>query len=138
MDEYENYETNKTRVRTGTNPIWRGIGCILMIVVPIVTYWLTLVITPSIVATGLIPQELLGRVQFPGWVYSVSTLSSIASYLSNIDYFWIKLVTFFILFSVVTGIFSFVYSIIYQLIGPPRYTVLDAPPSRHKPKAYKR
>ena len=137
MDEYENYET-KTNVKLGMNPIWRGIGCILVFVIPIITYKLTMLLVPSIIATGLVPQELLGRVQFPGWAYTMPIVSTVASYLSSMDYFWVKLVAFFILFSLVTGAISFVYSIIYQLIGPPRYAVLDAPPSKHKPKVYKR
>lgn len=137
MDEFESYETKKS-ARLGMNPIWRGIGCILMVVVPVVTYKLTLLIIPSILATGLVPHELLGRVHFPDWTYTISTIKTIASYVSSIDYFWVKLATFFILFSIVTGAISFVYSIIYQLIGPPRYAVVDAPPSKHKPKVYKR
>ena len=40
----------------------------------------------------------------------------------------------FIVFSLLTGVFSLLYSIVYQLIGPPRYTAVDAPPSKYKPK----
>ncbi len=137
MEEYTNYR-HKVRRKPGMNPIWRGIGCLLVFVVPIITYKLTMIVVPLIIATGLVPQELLGRVHFPDWTYTMPTVNTVTSYLSSIDYFWVKLIGFFILFSAVTGVISFVYSIIYQLIGPPRYTVVDAPPAKYKPKVYKR
>jgi hypothetical protein len=137
MEEYVNYE-RKAGGRPGMNPIWRGIGCILTVVVPLISYALTTIFIPPIVATGMVPHELLGRVQFPAWAYTTPVVSSIAGYLGSIDNLWIKLIGFFIMISLLTGVFSLLYSIVYQLIGPPRYTDLDAPPSRHKPKVYKR
>jgi hypothetical protein len=137
MEEYTNYKRKAGR-RLGMNPVWRGIGCILMIVIPLISFALTEIFIPPIVATGMVPHELLGRVQFPEWAYATPVVSNIVGYLGGIDNLWIKLIGFFIMFSLLTGVFSFLYSIIYQLIGPPRYTVLDAPPSQHKPKMYKR
>jgi hypothetical protein len=137
MEEYANYE-RKVRRRPGMNPIWRGIGCILMVVVPLISYALMAIFIPPIVATGMVPHELLGRVQFPAWAYTTPVVSSIAGYLDGIDNLWVKLIGFFIVFSLLTGVFSFLYSIVYQLIGPPRYTAVDAPPAKYKPKIYKR
>jgi len=137
MEEYASYRRTQHR-KPEINPIWRGIGCILMIVIPVASYIITVAILPSILATGWLPQGLLGRVQFSEGVYNAPTLGAIAQFLSGIDYFWVKLIVFFIVFSLLSGFLSFLYSLFYQWFGPPRYTEVDAPPSGYRPKGYKR
>lgn len=120
------------------NPVWRGIGCVLIVVVPLMAYALMAIITPSVIASGWAPGELRGYVQFPDWVLHTPTLGSIASLIGGINDLWLKVVEFFVILVLLAGFFSLVYSIVFQIVGPPRYTVLDAPPPRHRPRAYKR
>lgn len=137
MGRYMRYE-RRSPVKAEIHPIWRGIGCILMVVVPLISYTLMAILTPGVMLTGLVPHELLGRVQFPDWVYRTSVLGVIASYIGRIDDLWVKLILFLVILLVLSGIFSFGYTLVFQVIGPPRYTALDAPPPKYKPKVYKR
>lgn len=134
FSKYQRKEVEKP----GPNPVWRGIGCILMVVVPVAAYLLTMYIVPWLLSTGLVPEELLQSIKFPAWMYTTPTLGSIVIYLSNIENPWVKLIVFFILFILLTSIFSLLYSAVAQVVGPPRYLEVDAPPSKHKAKVYKR
>ena len=121
-----------------TNPIWRGIGCILMFILPVASFFVSLITTPMVAATGLIPLELLGQAQFPAWFMRVPFLAALSTYLSSIPNLWLGVILFFIAMLVFTGIASLVYVSVLQTIGPPRYTELDAPPSTYKAKKYTR
>lgn len=120
------------------NPIWRGIGCILIIVVPLMAYGLMLVFVPPIIATGKVPNQLLGYVHFPAWAFKVPIVASIASFISSINNLWINIITFFVMLMILTTVASLLYSMIYTVVGPPRYSAQDAPPPKYKPKVYKR
>jgi len=119
-------------------PIWRGIGCLLMIFIPALAYGLMIMVVPLVVDSGYVPLELLGRAQFPEWVYRMSFLYPVASFLGGIDYLWVKPISFFVILVLLAGIFTLLYTAVYQLVGPARYSKIDVPPSSHKPKVYKR
>jgi hypothetical protein len=120
------------------SPLWRGIGCILLVIVPLVTYALTTIVAPFLITTGYVPLELLGRIIFPVWIYRVPILKDIAGFLGGINNLGLGVVVFIVILVLLTGFFSLIYVAIVQVIGPPRYSEMDAPPSRHKAKAYKR
>jgi hypothetical protein len=128
----------KTRQKKGMNPIWRGIGCILIVVVPLITLGLTTIVAPLIITTGYVPSELLGHVNFPDWVITAPILSGIASYIAGINNLWLGVVVFIVILVLLTGISSLIYVTILQFIGPPRYSEMDAPPSKFKAREYKR
>ena len=137
MGKYSKYQ-RKSEKKPEANPIWRGIGCILIVVVPVISYALMVILTPAIVATGLVPYALLGYVKFPEWVLRTPILSDIALFIGGINDLGLKLIAFFVILLLVAAIFSLLYSLVSQVIGPPRYSDKDAPPSTHKGKIYKR
>ena len=137
MAKYRKYE-RKSAPKPGTNPLWRGVGCILIVVVPLISYGLMTVVNPLLMASGLVPVEITGYVKFPDWSLRSPFLSGITSFIGGIDNLWLKLIVFFVILLLLTTISSMVYSMIYQLVGPPRYSERDAPPSKQKAKAYKR
>ena len=137
MGRYSKYR-RKSEQRPEANPIWRGIGCILIVVVPLISYALTVIFIPTILATGLVPYQLVGHVQFPEWVYRAPVLGNLAIFIGRIDNLWLKLIGFFVILLVMTGLFSLIYAAILQVVGPPRYSEVDAPPTKYKGKAYKR
>ena len=120
------------------NPIWRGVGCIIMIVLPLITFGLTLLAMPPVAATGLVPQSLLGYLNFPAWVFRTPGLSDIAIFLRGIDNLWLGILLFFVILILLSGISSVFYTAVLQVIGPPRDSEKDAPPSTHKAKPYRR
>ena len=137
MAKYKKYE-RKSEPKRGTNPLWRGVGCILFVVVPLISYGLMTVILPLLLASGYVPFEIMGRIMFPAWSLRIPFLSSIISSIGGIDYPWLKLIAFVVILLLLMTLSSLAYSMVSQLIGPPRYSDKDAPPSRHKAKAYKR
>ncbi len=120
------------------NPIWRGIGCILIIVVPLLSYGLMLIFSPLIIATGKVPYQLLGHPHFPEWVFKSQISTMVASYISSINNLWANIIIFLVMALILTTLASLFYSAIYAIVGPARYTELDAPPTKYKPKKYTR
>ncbi len=137
MTAYNKFETGKSEKKV-MNPIWRGIGCILIVLVPLITLGLTVIATPLVSSTGYVPRELMGHVIFPDWVSKVPILSAIAVFIANINNLWLNLIIFIVILVILTGISSLIYVSVLQVIGPPRYGEKDAPPSRYKAKEYKR
>jgi amino acid transporter len=129
---------DKEKKRPEINPIWRGIGFILLIVVPLVTFALTAIAVPPLLATGYVPNQLVGHINFPAWVARVPVLRDIAHFIWSFNNLGLGILVFIAILVLLTGIFSLIYVAILQYIGPPRYTETDAPPSKHKGKVYKR
>ena len=137
MGKYGRFE-QKTAKKKVLNPIWRGIGCLLMVIVPAISYGLAIFLIPIVIASGYVPLELLGRVRFPEWVFKAPILYNLALYFGGINDLLAKLIGYFIILVVLAGIISLTYILIYQVVGPARYSKTDEPPSKHKPKVYKR
>ena len=135
--KYSKYQ-RKPEKKPEPNPIWRGIGCILIVVVPVISYALMVILTPVIVATNLVPYALLGYVKFPDWVLKTPILSEVTFFIGGINDLGLKLIAFFVILLLPTAIFSLLYTMVSQVIGPPRYSDKDAPPSKYKAKEYKR
>lgn len=137
MGKYSKFQTKPTKKKV-MNPIWRGIGCILIVIVPLMAYGLTILFAPKIIATGKVSHDLLGYVHFPLWVFRVMILGDIAYFIAHINNLWLNIITFLVMLLILTAIASLTYSFVYALIGPARYTATDAPPPKYKAKKYTR
>lgn len=137
MGQYNKFQDAR-KEKPAPNPLWRGYGCIMMIALPLISFGLTLLSMPPLVATGLVPLQLMEMVNFPDWVFKVRGLSDAANFIRSINDLWLGLIVFFIILLLLSGISSLVYVLVLQVMGPPRYGERDAPPSRHKAKPYKR
>src|ERR1700690_3076763 len=120
------------------NPLWRVVSCIIMVGLPLITFGLTILSMAPLVASGLMPMQLLGYINFPAWVFKVRGLSDAAIFIRGIDNLYLGLIVFFIILILISGIASLIYVSVLQVIGPPRYSEKDAPPSTHKAKPYRR
>lgn len=137
MAKYSKFQ-RKSEAKPEMAPIWRGIGCILIIIVPLMSYGLTALLSPVLAGSGLVPPELMGKIELPTWALRTPALNEITSFIGGISDLWLKLIVFFIILLLMVSITSLIYSMVFQVVGPPRYTELDAPPSRRKVKVYKR
>jgi hypothetical protein len=137
MGRYDKF-AHKSKPRPERNPIWRGIGCILMVIVPLITYALTVILDPVLIKTGLVPPQMRTPIHFPNWVARTVILKDIASFLGGIKDLWLGILVFIVLLIVITGVVSIIYVSILQVIGPARYGETDAPPTKYKAKVYKR
>ena len=137
MGKYNKFQYDQ-KEKPQANPLWRGYGCIVMVALPLITFGLTVLSMAPLVATGLIPTQLLGYVNFPAWVFRTPGLSDVAIFIRGINNLWLGVILFFIILLLLTGISSLIYVSVLQVIGPPRYSEIDAPPTSYKAKVYKR
>jgi len=121
------------------HPVWRGIGCFVFLIIPVMSYGLGVLATDYALRTGVaIPNQLLGNPVVPDWLFKVPGLVSLLSWIQGQTNLYAHLVATFIMILVVSGIFSVFYAVMYRFIGPSRYTRLDAPPPKIKVKKYRR
>ena len=137
MGRYTRYQ-RQPLVRKRMNPIWRGIGCLLMIIVPVLSYWIGYFLLQQAKNRNLVPPGLLGKIHFPEWVLHTPALLTIANFISSLHDVWAMLIFFFVILTILAGLVSLIYSLVYQSVGPSRYTDVDAPPEKRKPKVYTR
>jgi hypothetical protein len=120
-------------------PIWRGIGCIMMIVVPVVSFLLAVFTVNLAVAQDWpMPYQLMGYPVMPPLLSKPAALVPVVTFIqSQLNLYAILLFT--VAYIVVIGaIVSFIYAFAYRYVGPPRYGPLDAEPPNRRVKRYKR
>ena len=122
----------------GPHPIWRGIGCLTIIIVPILSFAAANVTMPFFLNSGLVPPELLGTPQLPDWLWYVPVLAQIVHFLFVRPAIFAILLLTFMFILLLGGIFSVIYAAMYRMVAPAKYGPMDAPPPRVKIKKYKR
>ena len=123
---------------TGPQPIWRGIGCLLMVLVPILSYAAAEVTMPFFRDQGLVPRELLSTPQTPDWMRIAPVVAQTYHFLFGRPGILATLLLTVIYILFIGGVLSVFYAFMYQLTAPSRYGPMDAPPPRVKVKKYKR
>jgi len=117
------------------HPIWRGIGCFMLILLPIMAYaaqhefWRNTSWFP-------IPADLLQPAAIP-----LSQSSSVNAYIlpvnNMINRIYYADLFFFLIFLVLGfGLLSIIYGVFYRIVGPPRYGRYDAPPEKARRRRY--
>lgn len=114
MGKFSHYEktVRKPQAPWKIHPIWQGIGCLMMIIIPAISYAGSVLLVDANIKNRWIPfpKEFLGPATNPH-LYAeigVTVLLSILGYL----------------------IFVIIYSIVYKFVGPPKLGPTDAPPIR--------
>ena len=116
---------------------WRGIGCLLMILVPTISIAAALAtIGSSLVA--YIPYQLMGYPVFPDYFFATPGLTTIFSPFANIENLYAIIVVSATYMILLGGLISVLYAAIYRMVNPTRYGPMDAPPPNVKAKKYKR
>ncbi len=137
--KYKTFEPRDLTPRDTIHPIWRGIGFLMIVITPIMAGAGAMVLLDLARQQGWpIMRELGGYLKFPEIFYQTPGISSLAYRISAIPALP-AIITFFLgLLLVFSGVLSFIYAVIYRLIGPPRYTPLDAPAPKVRTKRYTR
>jgi hypothetical protein len=123
---------------TGPGPIWRGIGCLLIVLIPIISFAAADLSLPFFIGRKLVPEELLITPKAPEWMGITPVLEQIFNLLLRRRNILATLSLTFIYILAVGGVLSVLYAYLYRLAAPPRYGPMDAPPPRVKIKKYKR
>jgi len=137
MTKYTKY-MRKARVKKQVPPLWKGIGCIMMMIVPLMSYGLAYVFLQAAKSRNLVPAGMLGHWQFPEWAWNTPILATPVRFLANMNDALAMLLFFIVTLVVVAGLISIIYTAVYQVVGPDRYSDVDAPPAKRKVKEYKR
>ncbi len=139
MGKYQTYQKPKELPRNEVHPVWRGIGCLIIIITPIISWAAAQVLLDFGKAQKWpILYELSSPIKFPDWVYTTPLILTPANYITGTPYFKALLVFFFLLLILFSGVFAVLNAMFYRMVGPPRYTPLDAPAPRVKTKRYTR
>ncbi|HEX9090072.1 MAG TPA: hypothetical protein VF831_01210 [Anaerolineales bacterium] len=113
------------------NPIWRGIGCILIILIPIMAWFAAQLFTQTNTRvpiptdlTKVVTIRLVHNVQIDRVIADINRYTA-AHNLTTGQFFF----TFILMFAGF-GILSVLYAIMYRIAGPPRYGPFDVPPNK--------
>ncbi|MEW6717710.1 MAG: hypothetical protein AB1345_09430 [Chloroflexota bacterium] len=115
MSRYGHYYKPPLRDdKGGIHPIWRGLGCLLGVIVPIISYFLAdfLVQKNWIYGWVLVPNHFIGPYHNPNLYLNIG----------------LTVILTVLIFTILTILYMF----IYRLFGPPQYTLLDVPPPRRR------
>jgi hypothetical protein len=140
MGKYTTHSRQAPKPRiVGVHPVMRGIGCIMMVVVPILAYGSALLLIDYGIQKGWpIPPDWLRPITVPPFLLGLKGLAPIWNILLRQDNFIAVVVFTIAILVLIGGIMSILYGYIYTIFGPPRYGPQDAPPIRTKVKRYKR
>jgi hypothetical protein len=116
MTKYDPTYQPKSRrtVIPPVHPVWRGIGCFLLILLPIIAF-----AGAKLLVQANTRQRWL---QVPNELYGSFTLPVIGRIL------FVDLAVTVLLIVIGFAVLTVLYAIIYRIIGIPRYGPLDSPP----------
>lgn len=119
--------------------IWRGIGCLMMIVIPAISIAAGIeTINYGLKSGWPIPYELLGYPALPDFFYKSSGLLILFGPLTRINHLYAYAATSILYTITIGGVISVIYSTAYRFVGPSRWGPMDEPPPKIKVKKYTR
>jgi len=123
----------------GVHPVMRGIGCLMIVIVPILAYGMSVILVNIGVQSGWpIPPDWLGTPTFHPLLWRLSGLATILAFLQAQTNLTAVLVFTVAVSVFIGGVMSVIFGYIYRLFGPSQYGPTDSPPIRVKVKRYKR
>jgi hypothetical protein len=140
MGKYTTYNKQPPKPRNlGVHPVMRGIGCIMIVVVPILAYGAAVLLVDYGVSQGWpIPPNWLGRITIHPLLLQLRGLEPVWNFLLRQNDLVANVIFAIAITIVIGGLMSVIYGYLYSIFGPPRYGPQDAPPIRVKVKRYKR
>ena len=141
MGKYSSYSRPKPKPRNlGVHPVMRGIGCIMIIVVPILAYGAAVLLVNYGATRGWpIPPNWFGPPSIPPVLWNIQGLRTILGFIQAQTNLEANLIFAIAVTIVIGGIMSMIYGYVYTLFGPPQYGPQDEPPIKgRKIKPYKR
>ena len=141
MGRYSARENRKpvSESNQGPHPVWRGIGCLMILIIPILSIALAIAtFNYGLDQKWLIPHQLLGTPRLPDIFYSLAILRQLSFPVRSTENFYGYALVSILYLITLGGFISVAYAFIYRLMGPPRYGPFDAPPPKIKTKPYKR
>jgi hypothetical protein len=135
MSKYEKYTIKpKKERRWRIHPIWRGIGCFMLVIIPVVSYAAAYIVARANYQIGWvkIPNELRGWVDLSPVFRFAPWLAEIISPSMRFYYLDLALTVTFIV--VAFGLLTLFYGILYSATGVTKSDPYYVPPVRKSPK----
>ncbi len=116
MGRYNYFREREAANKPKIHPIWSGIGCIMMVLTPILAWaGSILLLQYGLVNKWQFLNSLADPIRFPREAYLIPVINNVANYISSIPYLQ-ALISFFILFLfVLTGLYELIYIFFYKL-----------------------
>lgn len=120
--------TDIQKQKSAIHPIWRGIGCVLVVIIPLMSFAAAAILMDANVQNGW--------VEIPRELERLPDLDVLAGSLPDwiIVNFYAKALVAVLFSFLLFGIFTIVYSLAYRLGGGYRPSPVDAPAIRKKTK----
>lgn len=140
MGRYTSYQRQEGPIKRGEiHPVMRGIGCILLAIVPLLSYGTAVLVVNYGTQKGWpIPPNWLGTPKFHPLLWKLEGLRTSLNFLTAQTNLMANIVFAIAIAVVIFGVLSMLYGFMFRLMGPPQYGPTDAPPPRVRVKRYKR
>ena len=123
----------------GVHAIWRGIGCLLIVIVPTISFLLgTGTVQLAVDQNWPMPYQVMGYPVMPDWLWKAAGLTPLLTFIQGQNNLYAVLMFALIYIIMFSALISFIYALVYRYVGPSRYGPLDAPPPKIKARRYKR
>ena len=140
MGRYTSYQKRQSEIQRGQiHPVMRGIGCVLLVIVPLLSYGIAVLVVKYGVQHGWpIPPNWLGTPTIPALLLKLAGLRMIFDFLILQTNLTANLIFGLAIAILIFGVMAIIYGFTFRLMGPPEYGPTDVPPVRVKVKRYKR
>jgi hypothetical protein len=119
--------------------IWRGIGCLLILIVPTIAYFLASAsVQLAVDQNWPMPYQLMGYPIMPDLLWKAVGLTPALVFIQSQNNLYAVLMITLLYIVIFGALVSFIYALVYKYVGPARYGPQDAPPPKIKAKRYKR
>lgn len=141
MGRHTQYQREKKRAQRGqVHPVMRGIGCILLVLIPIIAYGTAVLLVNYGITNGWpIPPNWLGTPEVHPLLWRLRGLEVILTFIQAQTNLMANLIFAIAIAVFIFGVLSIIYGFLFRLLGPPQYGPTDVPPARGvRVKRYKR
>ena len=119
--------------------IWRGIGCLFILTVPVISFILAAAtVQIAVDQQWPMPYQLMGYPIMPKLLFKIPGLVPLLTFIQAQRNLYAVLMITVVYIVIIGALISLVYSVVYKLMGPSRYGPLDVPPPSVKVRPYKR
>jgi hypothetical protein len=130
MTKYTRVQRKTEERRWNVHPIWRGIGCAMILIIIVMAYALAKELIDYNEKSHQfdLPDFLYNKVfiSYTKYIPALKEDDVVNKFLAN---FKVGTLIFMLIFMFIGfGAFSFAYSALYRVSGPSRYSPLDSPP----------
>ncbi len=122
----------------GPHPIWRGFGCMISLIMPIISYAGAYMLIDTGSQLGWpIPYQLMGPPAIHPLLWKIDALVPLWAFIQSQNNLYAILSLAFLITIILETLTSVLYALMYRSVVP-RYRPLDAPPPNNRVKRYKR